>query len=128
MSRPFQIDTDLGLREHFCRMVASGASYASLAEEFKITYNTIYSWKKRLGLPIDRNAGHRSDKYYTVYLRHDDTILCHGTARECAAVMGMKLTTFYPTVYHTLKGSNRKYEILVETLVDGENDDEGEET
>ena len=123
MSRPFQIDTDLGLREHFCRMVASGASYASLAEEFKITYNTIYYWKKRLGLPIDRNAGHRSDKYYTVYLRRDDSIVCHGTARECAAVMGMKLTTFYPTVYHTLKGKNRKYEIVVDTQSDDEEGD-----
>ena len=123
MSGVLPIDKDQGLREHFRRMVASGASYASLAEEFKITSNTVYIWKKRLGLPMDRNVGRWGGKYYTVYLRRDDTFVCCGNAMECAKAMGMTLTTFYSTVCRTLKGENRKYEILVDTSSDVEEDD-----
>ena len=53
-------------------------------------------------------------KFYIVRLKQDDRIVTCGSKEECAAAMGMSVSTFLSTVCHVRQGRNRKYEIDVE--------------
>lgn len=55
-------------------------------------------------------------RYYSVYKRRtDEPVVIHGTALECAKVMGVTMTTFYIYVTRTKKGiGKRKYDIYVD--------------
>ena len=114
-----RIDKDPALREQFTAMVKSGASYAKLAKEFGISEATVPEWKKKLGLPLDRNVGHRHRQYYTVYLRRDDTPVCHGYVEDCTKALGMTRSNFYSMVFRSLNGGHGKYEVAVETVLPG---------
>ena len=118
------IDKDSALREQFSEMVKSGASYAKLAEVFDISQSTIPEWKRKLGLPLDLNVGHRHNRYYTVYLRKDDTPVCHGYVEDCTKTLGMTRSNFYSMVSRSLRGVHGKYEVEVATVHEGEEDNE----
>ena len=55
-------------------------------------------------------------QYYAIYLRGSDTLVCCGDKYECAAAMGMTITTFMSTLSHVRSGINRKYEFYQEDL------------
>ena len=59
-------------------------------------------------------------KFYIVRLGADDRLVTCGTKEECAAAMKMSLSTFMTTVSRCRKGVNKKYEIDVELMDDGE--------
>ena len=59
-------------------------------------------------------------KFYIVRLRADDRLVTCGSKEECAAVMKMSLSTFMTTVSRCRNGVNKKYEIDVELMNDGE--------
>lgn len=59
-------------------------------------------------------------KFYIVRLREDDRIVTCGSKDECAAAMKMSPNTFLSTVSLCRKGVNKKYEIDVELMNDGE--------
>lgn len=66
----------------------------------------------------------KTQKLYAVYDPNPatDELLAFGTAAECAEILGMKnVPSFYETVYRTVKGTNKKYIIVV--LNDEEEDD-----
>lgn len=56
----------------------------------------------------------RSKKYYAVYRRKTDELICCGSAAECAAAMGRSTDSFYCMVSRVGKGKNRRYEIYKE--------------
>lgn len=58
--------------------------------------------------------GSAQKKYYTVYLRDTDDIICTGDALECADAMRRSLTAFYSMVSRTNAGKNGKYEVYSE--------------
>lgn len=47
--------------------------------------------------------------YYTVYLRETEEVIAFGTARECAAMMGIKYCTFRSEASHAKSGRRQKY-------------------
>ena len=53
-------------------------------------------------------------KFYAVYLRETDELLCAGSSAECMSTMGMTYPVFKQTVSKVKAGVNRKYEIYVE--------------
>lgn len=59
-------------------------------------------------------------KFYIVRLRADDRLVTCGSKEECAAAMKMSLSTFMTTVSRCRNGVNKKYEIDVELMDDGE--------
>lgn len=59
-------------------------------------------------------------KFYIVRLRADDRLITCGSKEECAAAMKMSLSTFMTTVSRRRNGVNKKYEIDVELMNDGE--------
>ena len=67
-----------------------------------------------------------SYKFYSVYNRKtDEPVYIHGTARECAEAMGVKVNTFYNYVHRNKTGKLYcKYEIIVD---DKEDEDGGQE-
>lgn len=105
-------------------MVKSGASYAKLTEVFGISQSTIPEWKRKLNLPLDLNVGHRHSRYYTVYRRNDDSIVCHGYVEDCMKALGMTRSNFYSMVSRSLHGRNGKYEVDVATIHEGEEENE----
>jgi hypothetical protein len=64
-------------------------------------------------------------RYYSVYERRTDKpVVIYGTAKECAKVMGVTMTTFYIYVTRTRKGfGKRKYDIYVD---DSEEEEQNE--
>lgn len=59
-------------------------------------------------------------KFYIVRLRADDQLIACGSKEECAAAMRMTVSTFMTTVSRCRNGVNKKYEIDVELMDDGE--------
>lgn len=59
-------------------------------------------------------------KFYIVRLRADDRLVTCGSKEECAAAMKMSVSTFMTTVIRCRNGVNKKYEIDVELMNDGE--------
>lgn len=61
-----------------------------------------------------------SRRFYIVRLRADDRLVTCGSKEECAAAMKMSLSTFMTTVSRCRNCVNKKYEIDVELMDDGE--------
>ncbi len=63
-------------------------------------------------------------KYYSVYKRKtDEPVIIHGTAKECAKVIGVAVNSFHIYVTRFNKGvKRRKYDIYVD---DPEEDEDG---
>lgn len=103
------------------RLYDSGMTYERIGKELNRAGSTVAKWLQRTG----RNARipkEKPRKLYSVYLRKTDEIVAFGTARECAARLGMTLSSFYPTVSRSQSGQQRKYEIISEEI--GGDDDE----
>lgn len=68
-----------------------------------------------------KGAGRREFIVYTVYNNKTDRpVIVDGTARECAAAMGVSLATFYCIVCRVRKGELKKWYIKSRYL-DGKN-------
>lgn len=68
-------------------------------------------WMARL---VGYGKGSAHKRYYTVYLRSTDEIVCTGDALECANAMHRSLTGFYTMVSRTKSGKNKRYEVYSE--------------
>lgn len=53
-------------------------------------------------------------KYYAVYLKKTDEIICSGTAAECAEALGIGVRAFYVRACKALTGRTTKWEVYVE--------------
>lgn len=56
--------------------------------------------------------------YYTVYNRKTDEVVAHGTGKECASMLGIKVNSFYQRVFRAGRNQTTKYEILKEKYFD----------
>ena len=61
--------------------------------------------------------------HYTVYLRRTDELVASGTAKECAAQLGMTTASFYDMEKRVRKGKQKKYEILKEPYFEAMKED-----
>lgn len=65
----------------------------------------VFVWRKRLGLPRVPKANK-----YTVYDKNGQYII-EGTAKQCAARLGIREDSFYFNVGLSRRGALKKYEI-----------------
>lgn len=66
--------------------------------------------------------------WFSVYLKKTDTLICSGTAAECAKALGMKnLDDFHVLAHKVRKGTNKKYEIYSEPYYEDLNFEEATE-
>ena len=77
-------------------------------------WRTVYEYMRRIrnrtfGVKDDRNV-----TYYALYLRKTDELVCCGSAKECAAILGIKVNSFYVLVHKILHGTNRKWDVYIE--------------
>ena len=62
---------------------------------------------------------------YSVYRNNDDMpIIIDGTAKECAAAMGVDIKSFYRTVSRSYKGRSMRHTVIRRMLDENEGEDE----
>ena len=54
-------------------------------------------------------------KYYALYLRKTDELVCCGSAKECANELGIAIHSFYGMVHKILSGKIKKWDVYVES-------------
>lgn len=106
------------IQEAFVQAVQSGATIAELQEMFHISQRCVYKYKRALG--FGRTHENKKQRYYTVYLRKDDSLIVCGTSADCAKFLGCSKQGFYKMVCNVKKGRNRKYDIMVDDLEEDE--------
>lgn len=57
-------------------------------------------------------------RYYALYNHKTDELVCTGTAKECAAALGISRSTFYSMVCKAQKGIVKKWDAYVEDYED----------
>jgi transposase len=81
-------------RAKFTQMVAAGASYAKIAEDFHVSRSTICAWRKELDIPLQSGQGGRPSKLSTRDQRRIVTAITSGkvdTAPEAKRLLGLKV-------------------------------------
>ena len=86
-----------------------GLNDSAIAEQLHYSTTTVHYWRRWLGLPTTRI--NRTKKLYTVYDGVTTQFLIEGTAKECAAYMGVNVTRFYQIKCKFDDGAYKKYEI-----------------
>lgn len=90
-------------------MNRKGLNDEIIAEKIFCGTSTVRKWRKVLGLPI---AGvNRTKRRYALYDGKTTQYIMEGTARECAAYMGVKVETFRSAKVRFEHGRYKKYEI-----------------
>lgn len=113
-----QVDVDMIRTLH-----AQGLDDTQIAKEMGFSPVTIGEHRRKLRLKAHRKS--RQDgprRYYFVYEAKTDKLLAYGTAKECAAQLGVTLDSFYCTVSRAQARVRGRYEIFIDDV-----DDEGME-
>ena len=71
-----------------------------------------YMGLARNGEPLRHENPPRN--YYALYLRKTDELICAGTAKECAAELGIGVRAFYVMAHKALSGKVKKWDVYVE--------------
>lgn len=90
------------------RMNKAGMNDAWIGEELGIGASNVGRWRRKLGLP---KAGINRTKRFTVYDGATTQFICEGTARECAAKLGIEKQSFNKNKMLFDRGQYKKYEI-----------------
>ena len=53
-------------------------------------------------------------KYYALYLRKTDELVCSGSAKECAIELRITIPAFYNRVYNAVHRRNDKWDVYIE--------------
>lgn len=61
---------------------------------------------------------HPAQKYYALYLRKTDELVCSGTAEECADTLGITTRAFYVMVHKALHNKVKKWDAYVEPFTE----------
>ena len=102
--------------KQFAEMCKRGATYQELMEEFHIGFTTVWRYKMILGVPKPP----RYYRYYTIYKAATDELLAYGTAQECAKTLRVNVSKIYQMAHCAKTGKVKKYDILVEPVVEEE--------
>lgn len=111
-------------------LVAQGTA-EQCAKDLGICLATFYRrrWRKIGGydayevIAPTRSVPHPRRKrqmVYTIFRAGTDDVVVTGTAKQCAAALGMKLTSFHTTLGHIAEGTYHKYDFQREGYYDVE--------
>ena len=77
---------------------------------------TVAEYLRRLQRGTFQNKEYPSRKYYALYLRKTDELVCCGTAGECAEALGIQKHSFYVLAHKALHGKVKKWDVYVEDV------------
>ena len=89
---------------------------ASIAAALNAPQKTIIEYIHRMRRGALSLEGYRFVKYYALYLRKTDELVCSGTAQECADALGIRKHSFYVLVHKALHGKVKKWDVYVEDV------------
>lgn len=75
---------------------------------------TVDTYMRKIRKGTLEQIGHPPLKYYALYLRKTDKLVCSGTAKECAEQLGVSMNAFYTMAHKALHGKTKKWEAYVE--------------
>lgn len=87
---------------------------ASIAEVLDAPQGTIIEYMRRIRRNVFPFERYQVVRYYAVYLRKTDELVCSGTSRECADALGVTIKSFYVMVHKALHGKVKKWDIYIE--------------
>ena len=73
-----------------------GLNDRQIAEQIGASTSTAEYWRKKMGLKANRS--YESVKHYTIY-DENDNLRVHGSAKECAAALGIRIDSIYHAAY-----------------------------
>lgn len=94
------------------RLNKAGYKDAAIAQKLGLKYSTVRYNRRKMRLPL--NVGSFSDqrtRRYCVYDAKTTQFIIEGTAKECAAELGIKVETFYKLFTIFRQGVTRRWEI-----------------
>ena len=109
-NRRYTIDDICYIQEH----MDDGS--ASIAEALNAPQKTIIEYIRRMRRGAFSLDGYRIVKYYALYLRKTDELVCSGTAQECADQLGMRLRSFQVMIHKILHNKIKKWDLYVEDV------------
>lgn len=80
--------------------------------------HTIGIYLRKMQDGVFTRGSYPPQKYYAVYLKKTDELVCSGTAKECAEALGIGIRAFYVRVCKALTGKTKKWEVYVEPYND----------
>ena len=87
---------------------------ASIAEALNAPQGTIIEYIRRIrrdSFPLEH---YQNVRYYALYLRKTDELVCSGSSRECAEALGISVKSFYVMVHKSLHGKVKKWDVYIE--------------
>lgn len=87
---------------------------ASIAETLNAPQGTIIEYMRRIRRDAFPLEHYQLSRYYALYLRKTDELVCSGTAWECAEALGIRVKSFYIMVHKALHGKVKKWDVYIE--------------
>lgn len=85
-----------------------------IAEALGAPYSTMLMYTRQMRKGTFTESKYPPQKYYALYLKKTDELVCSGTAEECAEALGIGVRAFYVRVCKALTGRTNKWEVYVE--------------
>lgn len=77
-------------------------------------YSTVAEYLRQMRKDKFVRSKYPPKKYYAIYLRKTDELVCSGSAEECAKELGVSMKAFYSLVGRATTGRSKKWEVYVE--------------
>lgn len=90
------------------RLNQEGKNDAEVADLLGMPVSTVRWWRTRQGLPKVKGY-HRGVKQYAVHDGKTEELVALGTAKECAAALGIDLGSFRKSMFEAKRGAYKKY-------------------
>ena len=102
-------DEDLEYIRTHCR-----DDYKEVASVIGAPPNTVRIYMNRFRDGTFVKKSFPPQKYYALYLRKTDELVCSGTAKECAASLGINTRSFYKMAHTAKHNQCKKWDVLIE--------------
>lgn len=79
---------------------SQGLNDRQIAEQIGTSTGVVEYWRKKMGLKANRS--YEPVKHYTIY-DENDNLRVHGSTRECAAALGIKVDRVYRLAHRAKK-------------------------
>jgi hypothetical protein len=85
-----------------------------IAKALDAPWRTIGQYLYQIRQGTFSRGSQRKVTYYALYHRKTDELVCSGSAKECAEILGIATNSFYVLVHKILHGKTKKWDIYVE--------------
>ena len=85
-----------------------------VANALKAPYGTVLAYMNQYRDEAGISRRHPASNYYALYLRETDELVCSGSSRECASVLGIDHQSFYKMICRIRNGKTKKWDLYIE--------------